>query len=87
MVYLYNDWHAESTQQVLAICGGMFLLYLLNIGQSARSFTIKQKKLETIWINEKKEEIKQYKDFCGERNILYYFGISMLDISFCSSIK
>ena len=47
MVSLYNDWHAESAQQALAICGGMFLLYLLNTGQYARSFTIKQKKLET----------------------------------------
>ena len=47
MVSLYNDWRAESAQQALAICGGMFLLYLLSIGQCARSFTIKQKKLET----------------------------------------
>ena len=52
-----------------------------------RVLQVKQKKLETIQINEKKEEIKRHKDFCGDRNIFYYFGIRTLAISFCNDIK
>lgn len=45
MEHFYSDWCIESAQQIFAICGSMYLLYLPTVGQCARSFEGKTKEM------------------------------------------